>query len=181
MPPPSQTDAAIALGSNLGDRAATIESAFAALASSPAIILLASGPVIETAAVAAPDFLAGSAEVGGITSRIDPGGPYLNSAALIRTTLTPLDLLARLQQIEQAHGRTRQPGRRWAPRTLDLDLILYGNQTLSLPGLAVPHPRLQERCFVLAPLAALAPGWIVPTLGKTVAQLLAELRPASGI
>ena len=84
------------------------------------------------------------------------GPEYFNAVAAIATRLTPLELLAALQQIESAAGRTRPS--RWAPRTLDLDLLFYGEEQLDLPTLTVPHPRILERAFVLLPLAEIAPG-----------------------
>jgi 2-amino-4-hydroxy-6-hydroxymethyldihydropteridine diphosphokinase len=103
-----------------------------------------------------------------------PQGAFLNSAAVIETRLSPRHLLAALLEIERSRGRDRAAERRWGPRTLDLDLLLYGDLVLDVPGLTLPHPRLHERGFVLVPLAQIAPGWVVPTLGRTVRELLAE-------
>jgi len=151
--------ACIALGSNLGDRRATITSAFDALAQIPSTSLDARSELVET----------------------DPVGPidqpsYLNAAALIHTLLTPRDLLDALFSIERDHDRNRAHEERWGPRTLDLDLLLYADERIEEPGLTVPHPRLHERLFVLEPLAQVAPGTVVPGLGRSVADLLAELR-----
>ena len=104
-----------------------------------------------------------------------PMGPadqpdYVNAVAALRTELSPLDLLDQLQQIEQAHGRQRGP--RWGPRTLDLDLLLYGDQFILNDRLSVPHPGIGERAFVLLPLAELAPELEIPGLG-IVSDLLA--------
>lgn len=104
------------------------------------------------------------------------GGPpqpdFLNAVAVGRTTLAPLDLLGLLLALETAAGRRR--GERNAPRPLDLDLLLYGDLRIELPGLVVPHPRLPERRFVLAPLAELRPALVVPGTGRSVADLLAS-------
>jgi len=102
-----------------------------------------------------------------------PGQPdYVNAAAEIDTTLDPIGLLRFLQQLEQSHGRVR--GERWGARTLDLDLLLYGQTVIQSPTLTVPHPHLHERAFVLMPLQDLAPTLIVPGLGR-VSELLASI------
>lgn len=107
----------------------------------------------------------------------EPVGPpgqerYLNAAAVIATALTPRDLLGRLLAIEASRGRVRPDPVRWGPRTLDLDLLLFGNLTIDEPGLTVPHPRLAERLFVLRPLAEVAGQCTVPGTGRTVMELL---------
>jgi 2-amino-4-hydroxy-6-hydroxymethyldihydropteridine diphosphokinase len=95
---------------------------------------------------------------------------FLNAAAVGRTALPAQELLAELLEIERRFGRKRpHPG---AARTLDLDLILYGDAVIDEPGLAVPHPRFRERRFVLEPLAEIAAEWIDPVTGKTIAELL---------
>ena len=91
--------------------------------------------------------------------------------------MTPRALLDRLLDVERALGRARE-GPRWGPRTIDLDLLLFGERTIDEPGLTVPHPRLHERLFVLEPLAELAPDAVVPGLGS-VSELLARLQSAS--
>jgi 2-amino-4-hydroxy-6-hydroxymethyldihydropteridine diphosphokinase len=102
------------------------------------------------------------------TAPIDSSGDdYINAAARIHTTLDAEALLQTLQGIEQAHGRER-PYRN-APRTLDLDLLLYGDQTIASPTLTVPHPRMTERAFVLIPLLELQPGLVVPGQGAAAA------------
>lgn len=103
-----------------------------------------------------------------------PMGPadqpdYLNAAALLETSLEPMELLDRLQAIEAAHHRRRE--RRWGPRTLDLDLLLYDERILDLPRLKIPHPGLHQRDFVLAPLLELDPGLEIPGRGGA-AELL---------
>lgn len=114
--------------------------------------------------------------------RNPPMGPqdqpdYVNAAALLRTSMEPLPFLAALQAIEAAHGRVRL--RRWGPRTLDLDLLLWGEQVLNLPSLTVPHPGLHERNFVLYPLAEIGPDLWVPGHGRV--SELARRFPASGL
>ena len=99
---------------------------------------------------------------------------FLNGVAEVETSLPARDLLARLLEIERELGRDRAASERWRPRTIDLDLLLYGDRVIDEPGLRVPHPRLHERRFVLEPLAELAPGLVVPGRGR-VSDLLAEL------
>ena len=127
----------IGLGANLGDARAALRSAVQAMAALPGTRLLRVSSLYRSAPV-------------------DAGGPdYLNAVAELDTTLAPLALLHALQSIEQAAGRER-PYRN-APRTLDLDLLLHGDERLDSPELTVPHPRMGERAFVLLPLAELAP------------------------
>lgn len=148
------TPVAIALGSNLGDREATLHAAVAAL--HPFIQHLRVSSFHETAYVGA-----------------EPQPPVLNGAVVGETTVAAHRLLERLLEIEREHGRTRPYG--GAPRTLDLDLILYGESTIDEPGLIVPHPRFRERRFVLEPLAEIAPGWRDPVTRKTLKELLDRL------
>ncbi len=137
-PDPPTVQAYIGLGANLGDAADTVRRAAAELAAVPGVSALRLSPLYGTAPV-------------------DSSGPdYVNAVAGLDTTLPPLDLLSALQAIEQRHGRKR-PYRN-APRTLDLDLLLYGDRSLGLPTLTVPHPRMHERAFVLRPMMDLAPG-----------------------
>jgi 2-amino-4-hydroxy-6-hydroxymethyldihydropteridine diphosphokinase len=109
-----------------------------------------------------------------------PLGPpqprYLNAVLELETELPPLDLLDVLQEVERTGGRVRTAVR-WSARTLDLDLLLYGDAVVRQPRLVVPHPDLVARRFVLAPLAELCPERVVPGTGRTVAQLLARLPP----
>ena len=127
------TRAAIGLGSNLGDRNAHLRKAGRSLAARVGSVV-ASSSLWETAPIGGPE-----------------QGAYLNAVVVVDTDLDPAAVLATLLDIERAHGRERRE--RWGPRTLDLDLLLYGDQTISAPGLTVPHPRLTERRFVLEPLA----------------------------
>ena len=99
---------------------------------------------------------------------------FLNAAAVGDTKLSAPAILDVLLAIEQGFGRERPYER--APRTIDLDLIFYGDQVIEMPGLSVPHPRFRERMFVLEPLAELAPDWVDPVTGMTISQLLSKLR-----
>ena len=154
------TEAVVALGSNLGDRLGILQSGVDALADLPEVEVMAISPVYETAPV---------------------GGPaqpdYLNAVMRLRTSLGPRDLLGRLHDIEAASGRVRDA--RWGPRTLDLDIITYGDLVSSDPVLTVPHPRAAEREFVLAPWHDLDPDATMPGAGP-VADRLADLRADAG-
>ena len=141
-------DAFIGLGANLGDRAREIESAGAEIAALATTTLIARSALYASAPLDAP------------------GGEYLNAVAHVRTALAPLELLRTLQAIESRHGRLRPFA--GAPRTLDLDLLLYGDIVLASDELTLPHPRLHERAFVLVPLAEIAPGLVVPGRGRVV-------------
>jgi 2-amino-4-hydroxy-6-hydroxymethyldihydropteridine diphosphokinase len=94
----------------------------------------------------------------------EPQADYVNAVAALRTALSPRALLARLGAIERHHGRQRR-GQRNAPRTLDLDLLLFGRRRLARPALTIPHPRMHERAFVLVPLTEIAPAVIIPGRG----------------
>jgi len=136
----------VGLGANLGDAAAALDAAVAALGALPGTRLAACSPRYRTAPV-------------------DATGPdYLNAVAALDTDLSAEALLAALHEIELRHGRER-PYRN-APRTLDLDLLLHGDARIDGPQLVVPHPRLHERAFVLVPLADLAPDLVVPGQGR---------------
>lgn len=145
--------AAVGLGSNLGDRAAELRSAALRLARLGRVV--AASAVFETEPrdlLAQPDFL--------------------NAALLLETALPPRELLDGCLAIERERGRMREVPR--GPRTLDLDLLFVDDLVLEEAGLVLPHPRLAERRFVLAPLAEIAPGWRHPVAGATVAELLAR-------
>jgi 2-amino-4-hydroxy-6-hydroxymethyldihydropteridine diphosphokinase len=154
--------AIIGLGSNLGDRRATLDGAIAALAVTPGVGVRRVSSYHETDPVGGP-----------------PGqGRYLNAAAVLQTTLDPLGLLRALEAIEARFGRVRTV--RWGERTLDLDLLLFGDRIIQTPELTVPHPRLAERRFVLEPMAEVAPDAIEPRSGRTVSELLQELVRGGG-
>jgi 2-amino-4-hydroxy-6-hydroxymethyldihydropteridine diphosphokinase len=143
---PAAVVASIGLGANLGDPRVTLAQALAELAALPGTRLIAASPFYRSAP-------------------IDAAGPdFVNAVALLRTELAPQALLAQLQRIEAAHGRER-PYRN-APRTLDLDLLLYGNERIEDADLTVPHPRMHERAFVLRPLADVAPDAVIPGRGR---------------
>ena len=113
------------------------------------------------------------------TKAIGPGSQpdYINAAALIKTQLEPLALLDQLQLIEQKHERERSI--HWGARTLDLDMLMYGTLTIEMPRLTIPHPRIRDRAFVLAPLLDLDPNLSLPE-GQSIAKLLANC-PEQGI
>jgi len=146
---------AIALGSNLGDRRAHLQYAIDAL--SLDLTDIKSSSIVETRPQG----------VG------DEHGLYLNAAVVGLTSLSARDLLARLHEIEEEGGRQRPYP--LAPRTLDLDLILYGASVIDESGLSVPHPRFRERGFVLKPLSDIAPDMRDPITGRTIGELAAAL------
>jgi len=147
----------IGFGANLGDRAATLAAALASVRQ------LATDP-----AAVRPSRLYRSAPVGGPPNQPD----YLNGVVQLPVTLTAEALLDALQQLEAAHGRVREV--RWGARTLDLDLLLYGEQICDTPRLTLPHPRITQRAFVLYPLLELAPQLQLPD-GLPLAQQLAAV------
>lgn len=155
----------IGLGANLGDPLASLRQAAQALSATPGIAALRLSRFYRSAP-------------------IDSSGPdYVNAVAEIHTSLTAPALLAALQNIEQDHGRLR-PYRN-APRTLDLDLLLYGNQAIDTPELTVPHPRMHERAFVLRPLHELAPALqlrqgTLPALLQACSDQVLSVIPAQG-
>jgi 2-amino-4-hydroxy-6-hydroxymethyldihydropteridine diphosphokinase len=146
----------IALGSNLGDRLGNLQAAVDGLAGTKGVRVLRTSRVYET----------------------DPVGPpqpdYLNAVVLVETSLSARELLEACLAVERAMGRER--GERWGPRTIDLDLLVYGREEIHEPGLDVPHPRMHERGFVLAPLLELEADPALPG-----GRRLADVRLAGGL
>jgi len=150
------TRAYVGLGANLGPREVTLLRAVDVLAAEQGVKILAVSQLRET----------------------DPVGnveqpTFVNGAVAVETSLSPRELLDALLRVEQELGRVRD-GERWGPRTIDLDLLLYGYEIVDEPGLCVPHPRLHERRFALEPLVDLEPELEIPGVGK-VAELLKEV------
>jgi len=160
---PDAETAYVALGSNLGSRERHLCAAVAALRASEGVRSVVVSPVYET-------------------RPLGPGaqGPYLNAVARLETRQSPRALLGRLLEIERKEGRERS-GPHHAPRTLDLDLLLYGSRQIDEPGLEVPHPRLHERSFVLEPLRDLAPRLIHPRLGESIEALARRVRDPKAV
>lgn len=159
--------AALALGSNLGDRAGLLQGALDALLAVPGIAAVAVSPVYATEPVGGP-----------------AGQPrYLNAVLVVDTDLAPLDLLRHCHDVEQAAGRERSV--RWGARTLDVDLLAVGATTWSDADLQLPHPRAHERAFVLVPWADVDPGFVLPGHGRIVDLSAAAdrtgLRPEPGV
>lgn len=149
------TRAYVGLGANLGNREETLQRAVSLLTAAEGVEVLAVSELSETDPVGVVD---------------QPR--FLNGAVAVETTLSARGLLDALLAIEQSLGRERVE--RWGPRTIDLDLLLYGDEIVDEPGLRVPHPRLHERRFALEPLAELDPELVIPGRGR-VSELLAAL------
>lgn len=147
----------IALGSNLGDRESTLHGALAAIGKLPGTTLGRVSSFMENAAVGGPA----------------DSPPFLNAVCAAQTELPAQELLQHLLRIEQQFGRVRAAAD--APRTLDLDLVLYGDQVIAEPGLSVPHPRMHQRRFVLWPLLQIDPRARDPRTGQPWADALAAL------
>lgn len=151
---------AIGLGSNLGDREATLVAALASIHAMPMSAMVAVSRFHETQ------------PVGPVAQ-----GMFLNACAVVTTALSPSCFIQALQAIELAAGRTRLMEQRWGPRTLDLDVLLWGDLVIDVPGLRVPHPRMHERRFVLEPLAEVWPqDFVIPATRLTLREALAHAR-----
>lgn len=158
-----QHTAYVALGANLGDRAANIQTAIGQLDATPGVRVTKRSSLLENPAVGGPD----------------DAPPFLNAVVEVETTLAPHDLLARLLEIEKGLGRDRRE--KWEPRVIDLDLILYGDRFINMLSLQVPHPLMHKRRFVLEPLAEIAPRAAHPISELTAAEMLADLDTPSAI
>ena len=152
--------AAIALGSNLGARPTLLNNALDRLRAHPQVEILSVSNFHETDPVGGP-----------------PGQlKYINAAAVLATSLQPRELLELLLEIERTLGRDRSSGIRNAPRTIDLDVLLYDDAIIDEPNLCVPHPRMHEREFVLRPLSEIAGDWVHARLKRSVGDLLRGLK-----
>ena len=148
----------IALGANLGDRRSNLQSALAALNASQGIEMLRVSEMIET-------------EPEGVANQ----DRYLNAAASLATSLSPVQLLKVMLEIEISHGRDRSKEKRWGPRLLDLDLLMYEDLIINQRGLTLPHPRMHNRAFVLGPLAEIAGHLVHPVRKETITTLLEKV------
>ncbi|HJU10605.1 MAG TPA: 2-amino-4-hydroxy-6-hydroxymethyldihydropteridine diphosphokinase [Candidatus Binataceae bacterium] len=155
----------VGLGTNLGDRAANYRQAIQRISKLPETRIVRHSSIYETEPVG------------------DAGGLFLNGVVELETAMSPDDLMRRLLAIEHAMGRKRSverkkigPHRTYQPRTIDLDLLFFDSEVIRSPSLIVPHPRLHERRFVLAPMAELAPALIHPDLNISISELLAGLK-----
>ncbi len=153
----------IGLGSNVGDRQASLEAALSKLTRIPETYLVKTSHFYETD------------PVGDV-----PQEAFLNAVCELASRLLPLPFLRVLQAIEMSQGRNRSQETRGGPRTLDLDLLFWGDLFRAEEGLEIPHPRLHERAFVLVPLMEIAPDFVHPRLKKTIQQMAASV-PAVGV
>ncbi len=148
------TGAVLGLGGNVGERQVALAAAVNELRAQSDIEIIAASPLYESAPW-------------GMTNQQD----FLNAAVRIATPLGPADLLAAILSIEVSLGRVR--GKKWGPRSIDIDILVYGNEAIDVPGLTIPHPHLTERAFALAPLVDVMPDAVVA--GKPARQWLAQL------
>ena len=158
----SGSPAIISIGSCLGDSAALIEKSISMIAALPATIISARSSLYETEAVDVPDEYRDMV--------------FVNAAVAIETGLAPKALLDALHGIEAKLGRVRD-GVRHSPRTIDLDIVAYGDEMSDSPELTLPHPEAHRRRFVMAPVAEMMPGFVMPGQGRTAAEILAALPP----
>lgn len=161
LPPRGETFAFLGLGSNLGDRLTELQEAVDRLEEDPRTRVEAVSSVYETEPVGGPAQEA-----------------FLNIAVRVATRRSPRRLLELCAAVEQAGGRER--GVRWGPRTIDVDILVYGQRTVAHPQLEIPHPRLTERAFALIPLVEVGPGLQLPD-GSTPSGALARLAPVEGV
>lgn len=153
----------LGLGANVGDRLETLTACLFVLDDLEGVAVEDVSAVYETAPW-------------GVSEQ----DPFLNAVVRVRTTLSAGDLLAECHRIEAAFGRDRSREQRWGPRTIDIDLLLHGDAVVDEPDLVLPHPRLEERAFVLVPLLEVFPGGTLPD-GTRLTRVLARLAPVSGI
>ena len=161
LPPGGEVFAFLGLGSNVGDRLAHLQHGVDRLEGERRIRVDAVSSIYETAPVGGP-----------------PQDPFLNMALRVATTASPYGLLRACQRAERAAGRVRT--QRWGPRTLDVDVLLYADRTITTRRLVVPHPRLAERPFALIPLIEVAPGAALPD-GRPLVTVLAKLAPIEDV
>ena len=154
----------VGLGANLGEREATIRAALEQIALLPETQVVQVSSLYDTAPVGELD---------------QPN--FLNAVAVLETGLDARALFWNMLLIERRLGRVRQPARRYAPRTLDLDLLLFGDEEIDLPDLKVPHPEMARRAFVLVPLVEVDPHAVHPALGLTMRDLLSRLEPRPAV
>ena len=153
----------LALGSNLGDREKILKGARHALNAAPGVRVTACSPLYQTEPVGGPE----------------GQGPYLNAVLEVETELPAPDLLQCCLAVETRFGRQREE--RWGARTLDVDLLFWGEETRCEADIVIPHPRMHLRRFVLTPLRDLPPNLVHPLLGRTVCELLADLPHGDGV
>ncbi|MEK7349118.1 MAG: 2-amino-4-hydroxy-6-hydroxymethyldihydropteridine diphosphokinase [Candidatus Eisenbacteria bacterium] len=158
------TKAFVGLGSNLGERESQIRRAVEELGKLPRTKLARVSSLYDTEPVGAVD---------------QPR--FLNAVACVETELTAGELLWNLLLVEQRLGRVRAKVKKWGPRTIDLDLLFFGDLVAEAPGLTVPHPEAHLRAFVLTPLAEIDPDFVHPVLGETIAAILLRLPKESGV
>ncbi|MCH2133305.1 MAG: 2-amino-4-hydroxy-6-hydroxymethyldihydropteridine diphosphokinase [Phycisphaerales bacterium] len=147
----------IGLGSNLGDRVASILQAVEALDETPGVMVFRLSTLLETEPVG-----------------LQEQGDFLNAVVEVRSTLSASQVLQQMLAIESGLGRDRASSTAGGPREIDLDLLLWGEEISETPGVQVPHPRLHERAFVLVPMVELAPDLVHPTIGRSMRDLLED-------
>ena len=154
----------LSIGSNSGDRVKLIEQAISFISLCEDISLVRTSALYET-------------EPWGVKDQ----NWFLNVAVEIKTSLLPQDLLIKLQNIEKTLGRNRQLERRWGERTIDIDIIFYGNEKIETEILSIPHPRMNDRAFVLVPFLELIPDFVHPVLNKSISELYNDLEEVEDV